>query len=210
MLSRNFLIIGVVLSLGVSTQSFAKNGVKEVEQETEKAEKKETESKATKAAEKAAKEAAKASEKATKDAAKATEKATKEAEKAAKKSSKVDSRIELIAKMKEAEVEGSEIESENEASLKYRDKNGIKKLTAEIEGFSDGQVFSMYVVIGEQEILVSSLELVSDGETPRQEIEFDSATWPANLPTTLTVGMVVKVRNAEGIVVLEGSLQSKK
>ena len=205
---KNVLFITVVLSMGISSQSFAKNGIKEVEQETEK---QETESKAVKAADKAAKEAAKAAEKASKDAEKATKEATKASEKAAKdaaKAAKSQSRIELIAKMKQAELV-DESESENEASLKYRDRDGKKKLTAEIEGFAEGEIYSMYIIVAEQEVLVSKLELVSDGVIPRQEIEFDLATWPTGVPTTLTVGMLVRVRSAEGIVVLEGSLQNK-
>ena len=126
--------------------------------------------------------------------------------KAAKEQQK--NRIELIAKMKQAEVNDEDV-AENEASLKYRSRDGKIKLTAEIEGFSDGDIFNMYVVIESQEVLVAKMELISDGDIARQEIEFDEATWPVGIPLVLNIGTAVKVRSEAGALVLEGSLQNK-
>lgn len=210
---KNVFVLGLILGFTATPQfTYAKNGVKPTDSTTVS---KDAE-KAAKEADKAAKEAAKLAEKATKDADKTAKKAAQDAEKAAKDAAKVSSTslIDLKAKMKQAEPndDAAEVDvdiSENEASLRYRVKGDKHKLTAEIEGFSDGDIFSMYVVVGGSEILVSQMELVSDGTIPAQEVEFDDATWPTNLPLVLTTGMVVKVRDSQGAVVLEGVLAAK-
>lgn len=149
--------------------------------------------KADKEAEKAAKEQQKALEKLQKDAAKKTD------------------RIELLAKMKVAESVDDEVDMpEDEASLKYRSRGTKLQLTAEVEGFKDGDIFKMYVVINNAEVLVASLELIgAAGDIPRQEIEFDEATWPTGVPKVLTAGTIVRLRDAQGKLVLESTLQPK-
>jgi ATPase subunit of ABC transporter with duplicated ATPase domains len=123
---------------------------------------------------KAAKDAEKEAEKKAKEEAKAKEKAQKEADKLLKDAAKKTDRIELLAKMKSADPADAEVESEDEASLKYRSRGTKLQLTAEVEGFTDGDVLKMYVVINNAEVLVASLELIGEGEAPpRQEIEFD-------------------------------------
>jgi hypothetical protein len=207
--------IGMALCLATSGgQAFAASGksssaVKsstEIENEVENEVENETEVKQ----DKAAKDAQKIADKAAKDAAKTAKKATQAQGKAVKDAQKAaqSSSIQLLAKMKVAETSEVDV-SENEASLKYRLKNGVHKLTAEIEGFNDGDIFNMYVLIGEQEILVSKTELISDGTIARQEIEFDDATWPTGLPLELSAGMKVLVRSAAGALTLEGSLAAK-
>lgn len=60
------------------------------------------------------------------------------------------------------------------------------------------------------EVLVTNLELVGEGEIiPRQEIEFDEATWPTGVPTVLTEGTIVRLRDAQGGLIFESSLLSK-
>lgn len=120
-------------------------------------------------------------------------------------------RIELLAKMKVADpavdddVTGVE---EPEASLKYRKKADRIKLTAEVEGFNEGDIFNMYIVVNNAEILVSQLELV--GTAPaRQEVEFDETTWPTGVPKDLSAGSIVRLRDAAGMLILEGTLQPK-
>jgi mRNA-degrading endonuclease RelE of RelBE toxin-antitoxin system len=201
---KNVFALGLILGLSTPNFTFAKNGVKEPSSATD-----------TKDAEKAAKEAAKVAEKATKDADKLAKKAAQEEEKAAKELLKSQSRIELLAKMKQEEAVDTDDEvevdvSENEASLKYRVKNGSHRLTAEIEGFKDGDIFSMYIVIGNKEVLVSKMELVGDETSAAQEVEFDDATWPTGVPLEITSGTLVKVRDSKGLIVLEGALESKK
>jgi hypothetical protein len=203
---KNVFALGLILGLTTPDISFAKNGIKEPSPTA-----------VSKEAEKEAKEKEKAAEKSTKDADKLAKKAAQDAEKAAKElqKSSSQSRIELLAKMKQAEPSDSadEVEvdvSENEASLKYRLKDGKHKLTAEIEGFSDGDIFNMYIVINSKEVLVSKMELISDGTIAAQEIEFDDSTWPAGIPLEITSGTAVKVRDAKGVLVLEGVLASKK
>lgn len=120
-------------------------------------------------------------------------------------------RIELLAKMKlmdpavDDDVTGVD---EPEASLKYRKKADRLKLTAEVEGFNDGDIFKMYIVVNNAEVLVSQLELV--GTAPaRQEVEFDETTWPTGVPKDLTAGSIVRLRDAAGKLILEGTLQPK-
>lgn len=200
---HHVLALGLIFALTTASHAaHGKNGVKTAESQQSK-----EQEKAAKEAEKTAKKSAQDAEKLTKDAEKFAKKAAKEAEKS--------QRIELLAKMKQAEADDSDNEvevdvSENEASLKYRVKSGSHKLTAEVEGFADGDVMKMYVVINNQEVLVASLELVDDGTIPRQEVEFDDATWPTGVPLDLPSGTLVKVRDAQGTVVLEGSLVAKK
>jgi hypothetical protein len=197
---KNVLVLGLILGLSTPVFTFAKNGVKSEEV----------------IAEKAAKEAAKVEKKAAKDAEKSAKKAAQETEKAAKELAKVSAQglIDLKAKMKQEEAvdDANEVDvdvPENEASLRYRVKGDKHKLTAEIEGFSDGDIFKMYVVINSAEILVSEMELVGDGTIPAQEVEFDDATWPTNLPLDLPSGTTVRVRDSQGAIVLEGVLASK-
>ncbi|MFS4458215.1 hypothetical protein [Bdellovibrio sp. HCB2-146] len=198
MFSRiNVLAMGVVLSMFAAQTTIAKQGG--------------TIDKATQDAQKAEQKAAKEAEKSTKEAEKVAKKAAQEAEKAAKDVQKQASknRIELIAKMKEAEV-GEEVDvAENEASLKFRSKNGAHKLTAEVEGFADGDIFRMYVVVGGAEVLVSEMELILEGDIPRQQVEFDDATWPTGIPLELTEGTIVRLRDSAGELVLEGSMSLK-
>lgn len=201
---HHVLALGLVLAL--TSTSFSAHGKGGSKTEDSQALTKEPE-KAAKESEQSAKKAAKDAEKSVKDAEKTAKKVAKEAQKS--------QRIELLAKMKQAEADDSDNEvevdvSENEASLKYRVKSGLHKLTAEVEGFADGDVMKMYVVINNKEVLVASLELVDDGTIPRQEVEFDDATWPAGVPLDLPSGTLVKVRDSKGAVVLEGSLVSKK
>lgn len=153
----------------------------------------------------------KEAEKAAKEQQKALEKAQKDAEKLQKDAAKKTDRIELLAKMKVAESVDDEVDMpEDEASLKYRSRGTKLQLTAEVEGFKDGDIFKMYVVINNAEVLVASLELIgADGDIPRQEIEFDEATWPTGVPKVLTAGTIVRLRDAQGKLVLESTLQPK-
>ncbi|MNL57212.1 hypothetical protein D3C87_1807580 [compost metagenome] len=68
----------------------------------------------------------------------------------------------------------------------------------------------MYVVINNSEILVSTMELIGDGTLPAQEVEFDDATWPTGIPMELSIGTVVRVKDSNGALVLEGVFESKK
>lgn len=167
--------------------------------------------KADKEAEKKAKEEAKALEKAQKDAEKIKKEEEKALEKAQKDAAKKADRIELLAKMKAEDSADDEVDlPEDEASLKYRSRGTKLQLTAEVEGFKDGDIFKMYVVINNADVLVATLELIGEaGEIPRQEIEFDEATWPTGVPMVLTAGTVVKLRDAQGVVVLQSTLQPK-
>jgi hypothetical protein len=155
----------------------------------------------------------KEAEKAQKEADKLKEKEQKEAEKALKDAAKKADRIELLAKMKAAESvdDDASVEvPENEASLKYRSRGTKLSLTAEVEGFTDGDMFKMYVVINNAEVLVASLEVIGvAGDIPRQEIEFDETTWPTGVPKVLTAGTKVRLRDSKGALVFEGSLQPK-
>jgi hypothetical protein len=176
---KNVFVLGLILGLSSPVYTFAKNGVQAT------------------AADKIAKKAAQEAEKAAKIAAQASSQG-----------------IDLKAKMKQAEAVDVDSEvavdvPENEASLRYRVKGDKHKLMAEIEGFSDGDIFKMFVVINNAEILVSEMELVSDGTIPVQEVEFDDATWPTNLPLDLPSGTTVRVRDSQGAIVLEGVLASK-
>ncbi|WP_413288836.1 hypothetical protein [Bdellovibrio sp. HCB337] len=152
---------------------------------------------------------AKEAEKIAKDAEKAAKKAEKDAEKLAKKADRID----LIAKLKVEEPADDEEEvdvdiSEPEVSLKYRKKADRLRLKAEAEGFADGTKLSIYVVINNAEILVTTLELVGD-EVAAQEIEFDEATWPTGVPKDLAAGTPVRVKDMSGVVVLQGTLEAK-
>lgn len=191
MFSRKYIVVlGVALSAFATETTFAKQSgtIDKTTQEAEKAAKK-----ATQEADKAAKEAAKLAEKAAKDAAKSAS----------------STRIELIAKMKAAEVAEDVDAPENEAYLKYRSRDSIHKLTVEVEGFNDGDIMRMYIVVNGAEVLVSELELISDGVIPRQQIEFDDSTWPTGVPTELTEGMIARLRDSSGQLVLEAPLAPK-
>lgn len=131
----------------------------------------------------------------------AEEQAAKDAAKATKK----QSRIRLEAKFNLDEVAGdeaTEVANGRELYVRFRSQNEKNRIDAEASNFEVGTQLEVFV--GDVSLGVITVE--DTGAAIEGELGFRDADWPQGLPTTITVGTIVRFVDAAGAVVAEGPM----